>query len=142
MTQVQHLKSRFINLFLSINQWCSPYFKQGKSMLKSERFIIGNSYGICCLFGLSLWVFLFFVLSCWILLIRSELLILRNRILKITLETNCNKFLDSSKCLLFRHFKLMWWSHNCFFIIFFSTCCLSLIVEKDHLAFAEVSVTL
>ena len=67
---------------------------------------------------LSLWIFLLFVLSCCILLIRSELLILRNMILKIILGTNCNKLLASSKCLILRHFKLLWWSDNCFFIVF------------------------
>ena len=75
-------------------------------MSESERFIIGTWYGICCSFGLSLLIFLLLVLSCVILLTRSELLLLRNRILKITLETNCNKLLDSLRCLILRHFKL------------------------------------
>ena len=71
----------------------------------------------------------------WLLL---ELLILRNRTLKRTLETNCNKFLASSRCLILRHCKLLWWLVNCHFIIFFLTCCMSVIVANNPVTFAKV----
>ena len=46
-------------------------------------------------------------LSCCMFLLRSELLILRNRILTIIFETNYNKLFDSSWCLILIHCKLL-----------------------------------
>ena len=82
--------------------------------------------------SVKLGIFLFFVLSCCILLIRSELPILRNRILKITLETNRNKFLGSSRCLIL----IM------FFYFIFNMLLVFNCRAKDPLPFAKVGVSL
>ena len=37
-------RSHLMNLFLLINEWCNPYFKQVVSILKSERFMIGTQW--------------------------------------------------------------------------------------------------